>query len=256
MHVARRDDPAVRQHDDVVARLGREVEVVQRGEDGDAVVGEVAQHAHRVELRGDVEVVGRLVEQQERGLLREGAREVHALALAAGERRDLAVREPRHPDARERRRASSRSVAESPVRSERCGMRPSSTASSTESGRSVVASCSTSASTGPAAGAAARAGRRRRTARGRRPGRGPSTAAGRPRARAGRGLPGAVRAEQPAHRPRGRGAVDAVEDEATVDRPGHALRVEPGRPHDRGALTRPSGHATAGARTPGRRSRR
>ena len=66
---------------------------MERREHGEPAARELAQQAEHRELRAHVEVVRRLVEEQELGFLREGACEVHPLALAAREGRVLAVGE-------------------------------------------------------------------------------------------------------------------------------------------------------------------
>ena len=67
----------------VAVRRG-EVEVVQRDERRRPAPAARRTEAQRVELGVDVEVVGRLVEQEQLGLLRQGAGQVDPLALAAG----------------------------------------------------------------------------------------------------------------------------------------------------------------------------
>ena len=80
-----RHDPAGGEHDHVVGEGGGQVEVVQRGEGGEPALGEAADEREGVELGADVEVVGRLVEQQQPRLLGQRPGEVDPLALAAGE---------------------------------------------------------------------------------------------------------------------------------------------------------------------------
>jgi hypothetical protein len=90
---ARRDDAASGEHDDVLG-VGRcKGEIVHRGDDRHTGCGESRQQREHLELGGDVEVVHRLVEQQQPGLLREGAGEQQPLALSARERRQLSIRE-------------------------------------------------------------------------------------------------------------------------------------------------------------------
>jgi hypothetical protein len=69
--------------DEVVAVSGGEVEVVECDDAGDV---ERTQQFEQVELVADVEVVGWLVEQDLSWLLSQGAGQLGALFLAAGER--------------------------------------------------------------------------------------------------------------------------------------------------------------------------
>ena len=81
----------------LVGHRGRLVEVVQHYTDRDAVpVGQVAHQVEDLDLVAQVEVGGGLVEQQHCGILRQAAREPHALQLAAGQGVDTALGEVRH----------------------------------------------------------------------------------------------------------------------------------------------------------------
>jgi hypothetical protein len=83
---ARRDDLALAQQHDLVGDDRRVVEVVQHDADRHVVVvRQVAHHVEHLDLVAQVEVVGRLVQQQHGGLLRQARRQPHALQLAAGQ---------------------------------------------------------------------------------------------------------------------------------------------------------------------------
>ena len=83
---------AAAQQDDVVGDGGGLVEVVQDDADGDAVVvGQVADQVEDLDLVAQVEVRGRLVEQQDAGVLREAGGQPDALQLAAGQLVDAAL---------------------------------------------------------------------------------------------------------------------------------------------------------------------
>ena len=69
------------QEDEAVAETGGEVEVVDGGDGGEAAVDELADEGEDLELMEDVEVGGRLVEQQDARLLGDGAGEEDALAF-------------------------------------------------------------------------------------------------------------------------------------------------------------------------------
>ena len=70
-------------------RKGRgQVDVVQRGDDGDA---EAAEQPEDLELMTDVEMVRRLVENEQPGFLRQGAGNQHPLLLAARKAGKLAL---------------------------------------------------------------------------------------------------------------------------------------------------------------------
>ena len=73
------------QHDEVVAVARRLVEVVQDGDDGRPFFLLGAHHVHQRDLVVEVEVGGRLIQQQVRRFLRQGHGEEGALLLAAGE---------------------------------------------------------------------------------------------------------------------------------------------------------------------------
>ncbi len=77
------DDAALAQHVQAVAVVRGEVQVVQ-GEQGAGAEG--GHQGEDVELVADVEVVGRLVEDEQGRLLHERPRDQDALSLTAGER--------------------------------------------------------------------------------------------------------------------------------------------------------------------------
>jgi hypothetical protein len=78
------DDPSSLERDEVVGVAGRQVEVVQDGDDGRAAGAvEVDEQVEHLDLVGDVEVGGRLVEQEHVGVLRERHGDPDPLALAA-----------------------------------------------------------------------------------------------------------------------------------------------------------------------------
>ena len=101
--------------------------------DDDGAAGEVEQRLLERAQRVDVEIVGRLVEQQQVAALLQQLRQVHAVALAARQRADLALLrralevEPRHVGARRRPSACR---ARSRRRRRRSLPRPSCSASS------------------------------------------------------------------------------------------------------------------------------
>ena len=87
-------DRAVAQGDEVGGVPGRVVEVVQHRDQGAALLlVQLGAQVEHVDLVLDVEVRGRLVEQQQRGLLGERHRDPHALPLAAGQFVDIAIGE-------------------------------------------------------------------------------------------------------------------------------------------------------------------
>ena len=89
-----RDEPAVAQGHDVVGVARREVEVVQHHDDRRAMPSaQVTQQVEHVDLVGDVEEGGRLVEQDDIGLLREGQGDPDPLPLTAGQLLDVPVGE-------------------------------------------------------------------------------------------------------------------------------------------------------------------
>ncbi len=105
------DSTGVQQHH-VVGDGCRVVEVVQHDTQGGAVVvGELAHQVERLHLVAQVEVVGRLVEEQHARLLRQRGRQPHALQFAARELVDGARghrAEPRSVRAPARRRRGRR----------------------------------------------------------------------------------------------------------------------------------------------------
>ena len=92
---AEADDFALLDGDEAVAVERRDVEVVDRGGDGEA---ESLHDVHNLELIFDVQVIRRLVEHHAFRLLCERPRENHALLLAARETRETALLELRHAD--------------------------------------------------------------------------------------------------------------------------------------------------------------
>ena len=62
----------------------RHVQLVGDHDDGDALVVELLKHAHDFDARAAVEIAGRLVGEQERGLIGERAGDGHTLLLTAG----------------------------------------------------------------------------------------------------------------------------------------------------------------------------
>src|SRR5438046_1141415 len=92
-HIERRtaggDGPGVKQYD-VVGIASREVEIVRRDDNGGAAVAKLSQERKRRHLVAHVEKRRRLVEHENRRLLRERARQACSLTLAAGQRRQQA----------------------------------------------------------------------------------------------------------------------------------------------------------------------
>src|SRR5690606_13046571 len=85
------------QEHDVVGDLGGLVEVVQHDADRDAVHGrEVAHQVEQLHLVAQVEVGGRLVEQEHARVLGEAGGEPDALQLSPGQLVDAAVRHGCH----------------------------------------------------------------------------------------------------------------------------------------------------------------
>jgi hypothetical protein len=77
---------ALVQQDDAVGELRGEIELMRDDDNGGAAfVGKAAQATQQFNFAADIEMLRRLVEQEKRSLLRHGARENHALLLAAGE---------------------------------------------------------------------------------------------------------------------------------------------------------------------------
>ena len=96
-HVARDPDgvdPALADGDELVGVASGEVEVVEHHDDGGAPGAvQIGQQVEHLDLVGDVEEAGRLVEQEDVGLLGERHRDPHPLALTAGQLVDRAVGE-------------------------------------------------------------------------------------------------------------------------------------------------------------------
>jgi hypothetical protein len=83
--LARRRDSSVCESDDVICMAGSEVDVVQRREDRESLASQLAQECKHLKLSARIEVVRRLVEEQEGGFLGERARQEDALALSTGQ---------------------------------------------------------------------------------------------------------------------------------------------------------------------------
>ena len=134
---------AMQQHDPV-GKPHREIEVVQHGDHGGAVLRALPRRLHQIDLVTHVEAGGRLVQQQKpRAVLRLAAGELHqhagkmrALLFAAGERRQLPMAEMRQPDlaAAPRRPAAAR-------RRGRLSPAPIWTISSTVNGKVTLTCC-------------------------------------------------------------------------------------------------------------------
>lgn len=78
--------PAVPEHHQLVGEGGGVVQVVEDGQHGQPVAGrQVAKQLEKLELVADVEERGRLVEQEQRRLLRQCHRDPDPLAFATGE---------------------------------------------------------------------------------------------------------------------------------------------------------------------------
>ncbi len=93
----------------------------------------------------DVEVVGGFVEDEEGGLLGEGARDEDALALATGEPVEGAVGQVDGVDREERGVDEVGVLGVSPARSRLCGVRPMATTSRTARSKSAAESWTTAA---------------------------------------------------------------------------------------------------------------
>lgn len=140
-HVGRRagrDDAPVREHVKPVAVRGREIEIVNRRERGDAE----APHAReQFELVTEIEVVGRLVEEQQFGLLNKRARQQRALLFSTRQRRETLRAALDEVDVSQRGFDDPAIVARSPSNARWCGVRPIPTSSSTVSPKSSGVSC-------------------------------------------------------------------------------------------------------------------
>ena len=87
------------QQDNTVGKLCREIQFVRNDQDRLAIlVRQSPQLAQQFHFASDIEVLRRLVEQQQRGLLRERSRQNHALLLAARELLHPAVAQRVRPD--------------------------------------------------------------------------------------------------------------------------------------------------------------
>jgi hypothetical protein len=93
---------AVTHHDQLVGVAGGLVEVVQHRDHGLPLLVEGAQQLHQLVLVGDVQEGRRLVQEHDRGLLREQHRDPHPLALPAGELVDQSARQLGEPGGLER----------------------------------------------------------------------------------------------------------------------------------------------------------
>ena len=80
------EDRAVTHGDQVRGIAAGLVEVVQHGDDGAPLAIQLGEQFEQFDLVDDIQVGGRLVEQQQRGFLRQHHGDPHALPLAAGER--------------------------------------------------------------------------------------------------------------------------------------------------------------------------
>ena len=84
---AARDGPALRQEQDLVGEPRRQVYVMGDHQRGETLrIHQSACQLEQLHLMAHVERCGRLIEYEELGLLGEGARQPHALVLAAGQR--------------------------------------------------------------------------------------------------------------------------------------------------------------------------
>src|SRR5262245_59942812 len=90
---SRRHDPPAVEEEDPLGELGGEVEVVEDGHPGEAGAIRGEEPVEDLDLVGDVEVGGGLVEEEELGLLRERLGEEDPLALPRGEGRDVPLGE-------------------------------------------------------------------------------------------------------------------------------------------------------------------
>ena len=72
--------------DDLVRVLSRKIQLVSYDNDGVAILGsKPAQSVQQIDLRGDVQVERRLIEQEKERLLSQSASENHALFFATGD---------------------------------------------------------------------------------------------------------------------------------------------------------------------------
>ncbi len=102
-HLPRRADrghPALGEQHQPVGELGGERQVMHDGDHRQPVfAAQLVDEFQCLDTIPDVECARRLVQQQHRGLLRQGAGEHHALHLATGERREHAGRQVPDPEA-------------------------------------------------------------------------------------------------------------------------------------------------------------
>ena len=88
------DFSARHQQPDDIGRPQRQLEIVRRDDDGErAAARQPAQQSHQLDARGHVEKGRRLVEHQQHRLLRQRARDHHALSLAVGHAGKVAIGE-------------------------------------------------------------------------------------------------------------------------------------------------------------------
>src|SRR5215207_8311414 len=219
--LARGCDAPVGEHDDVIGVARRERQVVQRSEHREPAMRELPEESQHRELRPHVEVVRRLVEQEQLGLLGERPRDVHPLSLAARERRVLTVGEVHEV------RVLEAAAHDGPVELARSGERAEVGGAAErddlrdpEAGRVLHVLLGEGYDAGPfaatqrgevAAVEARRSGIRSLDARDE---------------VQQRALAGAVRAEEGPHIARGHWAVDVVDDEAAAAREADAIRPE------------------------------
>ena len=89
-------DFPVAQHHQTGKEQRSEVEIVQRGDDGQAALAvEPAQKLEDLDLMFEIEKGGRLVEQKDLRLLGQGARDYHPLFFAAAQLVEITVGEER-----------------------------------------------------------------------------------------------------------------------------------------------------------------
>ena len=124
-------DPALAHDHDAGEEMGGQREVVEDRDDGRPVaLVEVHEQLHDVDLVADVEVRGRLVEDQDRRRLGDRHGDEHELALAHRQLADVAMTEVGDADPlHRRRRPRGRSAGRRPVKGGSWGSRPRATTS-------------------------------------------------------------------------------------------------------------------------------
>ena len=119
---------------------------MQDGDDRPAVaLVEIDQQLHHLDLVADVEVGGRLVEDQDRRGLGERDRDEHELALTHRQAPGIAVGEVADPTRSMASSTATRSLSRVPLRGGSCGRRPSATISRTVSAKGSWTSSGTTA---------------------------------------------------------------------------------------------------------------